>query len=417
MFKRLRNKMLVFNMVSISVVLIAAFCVIYIVAFGNVSKTNELRLNSVSSMFFLPNRPMPNGVQNNMEFSDSDRFSPDYAVSFVLFVNNGSLEYIHSFLDYDNDTYAEALNLTDERKTGQIKLAGKGWLFRVMPMRAPSNYGDVQRIVFLDVSDSQAMLNTLLLTLCCVGAAVLSALFFISMRFANRAVKPIEYAYDKQKQFVADASHELRTPIAVIGANVDAIEISGDETVASQKEWFDNIHAELKRTGGLIDELLYLAKSDSRQKKNILPTDISSACEMACVSFEAVLYENKLKFVTNIAEHITAYTDADKFKQIVYILLDNAKKYTDNGGEVSLSLSASGKWAVLKVTNTAEILRSDLAKIFDRFYRPDESRSAEAGGAGLGLAIAKTIVERFGGEIAADCRDRKTTFTVKLRLA
>jgi signal transduction histidine kinase len=416
-----------FNMVSISIVLIVAFCVIYLVAYSNANKNNELRLNTVSSMFVLPNRPLSKDAQGaradgsinagDVELSDNDHFSPNYSVSFVLFIRNNNLEYIHSYLDFDDRIYTQALSETAGQVTGQIRLVDKHWMFRMLPMRSRPNNMDIQRIVFLDISDSQAGLNVLLVTLCCVSAVVLAALFFLSMRFANRAVQPIENAYNKQKQFVADASHELRTPIAVIGANIDAIEVSGEETVASQKEWFENIQAELKRTGALIDELLYLARSDSQQKENILPIDLSLACEMACVSFEAILYENKLRFETDIAEHIIAYADFDKFKQVIYIFLDNASKYTEKGGEISLSLTAENKWAILKVVNTAVVSPSDLTKIFDRFYRPDEARSVEAGGAGLGLAIARTIIERFGGEISADSRDKKTAFTVKLKLA
>jgi signal transduction histidine kinase len=418
MFKKLRNTMLLFNMISVSLVLAAAFSVIYLVTFGNMRQINEERLDSIGSMFFMPNRPLPNGSRfNDMALTDNDRFSSDYTVSFVLFVRDGRLDYVNSYLDFDNEAYAEALEKTGGLESGQIKLAGKLWLFHVAGVPFENGNKAVQRIVFLDVSDSRTMLNTLLLTLCCVSLAVLAALFLLCMRFANRAVGPIEDAYNKQKQFVANASHELRTPIAVIGASVDAIEVSGDETVASQKEWFDNIHAELKHTGGLIDELLYLAKSEHQQKENVLPTDISAVCEIACVSFEAVLYESKLKFETGIAQNIMAYADSDKIKQVVYILLDNARKYTEQGGTVRLTLSAANKWAILKVTNTAVIEKADLARIFDRFYRPNESRSTEAGGAGLGLSIAKTIVARFGGEISANSQDKKTTFTVKLRSA
>lgn len=427
MFKKLRNNMMLFNMLTVSFVMLTAFAVIYLVTYGNIEKENQRRLQAVSAMFFAPNRIPPAGMEDkNIEPpSAPERFSVDYGVSFVLFVKDGQLMNVNSQLDLDESVYAEAFDKAGTAKSGRLTLADRKWLFAVAPTPSrvdglPSLPDSLQytRIVFLDITNGMTLLRTLLITLTCVGLAVLLALFWISHGFAARAIRPIEDSYNKQKQFVADASHELRTPLAVIGANVDAITASGEETVDSQKEWFDYIRAELKRTGKLVDDLLYLARSENIKTEDNLPFDLSAVCETVCASMEAVLYDKGKTVKAGIEKGITAIGDSEKITQVLYILLDNADKYTPQGGKIAVTLGRSGDMAVIKVMNPGEgIGVDDLPRIFDRFYRADDSRSDESGGFGLGLSIAKTIADRSGGTITAESEDGLTTFTVRLRLA
>ncbi len=426
MFKKLHNNMMLFNMLTVSLVMLVAFAVIYLVTYGNMEKENQRKLQAVSAMFFAPNRMPRAGIQDeNYELpSAPERFSVDYGVSFVLFVKDGQLMNVNSQLDLDDSVYIEAFDRADTAKSGKLTLADRRWLFTVAPTPSqinglPALPDSLQytRIVFLDITNGARILQTLMITLTCVGLSVLLVLLWLSHRFAVRAIRPIEESYNKQKQFVADASHELRTPLAVIGANVDAITASGEETVDSQKEWFDYIRAELKRTGKLVEDLLYLAKSENMKTEDNMPFDLSSVCETVCASMEAVLYDNGKLVKTGIEEGITAIADSEKITQVLYILLDNADKYTPQGGKIAVTLGRAGDMAVLKVINSGEgIAAEDLPKIFDRFYRADDSRSAESGGFGLGLSIAKTIVDRSGGMITAESAGGLTAFTVWLRL-
>jgi len=424
-FRKLRNSMMLFNMLTVSLVMLAAFSVVYLVTQRNIQRENTQRLQAVSGMFFFPNRTLPDAVTGleNIRPAAGDRFSVEYGVSFVLFVKDGKLENVNSQLDLDDSVYARAFEMAGTERNGEITLEGRKWLFRVM--EAPREAGDIPnlpegfadtRIVFLDVTHSVRIMQSLLATLGIVAFAVLLALFFISYRFAARAVRPIEENYNKQKQFITDASHEFRTPLAVIGANVDAITASGEETVDSQKEWFGYIRSELKRTGKLVDDLLYLAKSEQVKGEDSLPFDLSAVCETACASMEAVLYEGGKTMRTDIAKAISVTADSGKITGVLYILLDNAGKYTPEGGNITVRLSAESEKAVLRVINTGEdIPAEDLPRIFDRFYRSDASRSTQTGGSGLGLSIAKTIVEHSGGTISAQSGGGITTFTVMLR--
>jgi signal transduction histidine kinase len=416
--------MLLFNMAAVSLVILSALSVIYFVTYGNVERENQRRLEVMSSAPFSSNRPFPS--RNGERFASPERFSPDYRVSFVLFIKNGWLENVNSNLDFGDDAYEEAFEKTDGKPNGKVTLDDRRWVFlrtetSILDGRGMPLYGtesQYERIVFLDVTNETETLNGLLVTLSCVGLAVLLALLWFSYHFAIRAVRPIEESYNKQKQFVADASHELKTPLAIIGANIDAIETSAGESVESQKEWFGYIHAELKRTGKLVDDLLYLTKTENVFYEKNTPFNLSFACESACASMEAMLYDGEIRLDTKIKENIFVTADGEKITQVVYILLDNAGKYTPRGGCIEVSLGIEHEWAIIRVSNTGNgIAAKDLSKIFDRFYRPDASRSQDTGGFGLGLSIAKTIVERSGGEISVESGGGTTTFTVRLNPA
>jgi len=413
MFKKLRNKMLLFNVISISLVIVTAFSVIYFVTYSNTERENERQLQIMSAMPFVPNRPIPGGSDERPLVSE--RFGADYRVSFALFTKNGNLENINSYLDFEYSVYEEALEKTGGNSTGKISLGGRKWVFMKseVPLYGTNQY---ERIVFLDVTNGAETLRALLITLSCTGLAVLLVLLWFSYRFAVRAVRPIEESYNRQKQFVADASHEFKTPLSIISANIDAIETSANESVESQKEWFGYIRAELKRTTKLVDNLLYMAKAENVNFDGNTPFNLSRACETACASMEAMLYDSGISLDTKIADNIIILADGEKITQVLYILLDNAGKYTPRHGRILFSLGLEQERAVVRVTNTGQgIAAEDFSKIFDRFYRPDASRSQETGGFGLGLSIAKTIVERSGGEISAESSGEITTFTVRLK--
>ncbi len=426
MFKRLRNNMMMFNMLTVSLVMLTSFAVIYLVTYGNMEQENQRKLQAVSTMFFTPNRTPPADArdENYGPPSAPERFSVDYGVSFVLFVKNGQVMNINSQLDLDDSVYIEAFDKAGAAASGKLTLADRKWLFTVAPMPSQirglpvlPDYLQYTRIVFLDITNGVRILQTLMVTLTCVGVAVLLALLWISHRFAVRAIRPIEDSYNKQKQFVADASHELRTPLAVIGANVDAITASSEETVDSQKEWFDYIRAELRRTGKLVDDLLYLARSENIKTEDNLPFDLSMVCETVCASMEAVLYDNGKTVKADIDKGIIVTADSQKITQVLYILLDNADKYTPQGGKIAVTLGQVSDMAVIKVMNSGGgIVADDLPRVFDRFYRADDSRSSESVGFGLGLSIAKTIIDRSGGTITAESTGGLTTFTVRLKM-
>lgn len=244
---------------------------------------------------------------------------------------------------------------------------------------------------------AEQALTGLMLTLITTGVVTLTAVFFLSRFMANRAVSVIEDAYTKQRQFIADASHELKTPITVISANADAA-ISDLE---KPSKWLTNIKTESGRMGRLVDELLQLARLDTSMEKSQFTTfELSKLVEDTVGNFIVLAAKKDIKILHSITESIKLTSDADKLQQILTILIDNAVKYTESGGKVTVASVSQSDTVILRVSNThPQIDAAELDKFFDRFYQGDSSHRAS--GHGLGLAIAKESAEQLDASLKA----------------
>jgi len=270
-------------------------------------------------------------------------------------------------------------------------------------------------IVFHDATQEANILQLVLTTLIAVGLVCALLSFGASFYMANRAMIPIQEAWQQQHDFLSNASHELRTPLTVIQTNLDIVRESLDETVASQIKWLDNIQEESVCMKNLVNSLLFLARADSKQqtpKRNLFPADIIFS--EAIAPFEAVAKQKKLTLEMELASGIEGYGDEAQLKQVLAILLDNASRHTPPGGTITVALSQINNKIQLTVADTGEgIEAKHLERIFDRFYQVDESRNK--GGSGLGLSIAKWIVEDHGGAITANSTPGVgTAFTILL---
>ena len=243
--------------------------------------------------------------------------------------------------------------------------------------------------------ESKRTLRNLLLTLSVVGAAVLVVFYFISLYFSKRAVKPLLEAWEKQKRFIADASHELKTPLTIISANCDALVESEGESPEERRKWIDYIQAGANRMSKLTRQLLELARMDDISLALTL-TDVNvSEIALALVrSMEAV--RHTLKLTHNIEPNVTIKSDGESIAAVFAALLDNAVKYADS--RVDVTLAKEKRRVCFSVSNDGAGIR-DLSKVFDRFYRGDTARGGNES-YGLGLSIAKTAVESLGGRIS-----------------
>lgn len=425
MFKRLRNRLLLLNMTIISIVIVVALAIIYFMTYTNIQKENQDKLESIPIFAAIASgAPDIQAPQVNLV-----RVPVDYSPSFAILVDsNGQVMDVLSYIDMPDEVYyqvAEEMWSTG-RQEGTISFENRKWQYRISPLEhkivVRENgqrvvYGEgLYQMAFLDITDSSMTLTRLLITLVLVGIAMLFFLFGVSFHFANRSIRPIEDSWRKQKQFVADASHELKTPLAIINANTDALLASGGRTVNSQKKWIDYIRSEAGRMSKLVNDMLYLAKAEDTRKGQT-PFDVSNTVLDAIASMEAVMFEKGIRLTQSIEPNVIVKGDGEEIKQAVLILLDNAVKYTDeNGGVVDITLRRSRGRAVLSITNSGKGIPTDeLPVVFDRFYRCDPSRSRETDGYGLGLSIAKAIVEGSGGSIHAESTETSTTLTVVLK--
>lgn len=241
--------------------------------------------------------------------------------------------------------------------------------------------------------------------------SILELLIIIGSKYLTSwLIKPVKESFDKQKQFIADASHELKTPLSVIVASSEAIDI--DE---KNSKWLKNIEYETNRMNLLISKLLSLVKSEQRKKVRLVNNNLSKIVELSLLTFEGRAYEKDIKFNYDIEDNIFMLMDEDSIKELVEILLDNAIKHSKKKGTINLSLKKDEQ-IILLVENEGEAIpKGEEEKIFKRFYRVDKARSGKDNRYGLGLAIAKNIVLLHKGKIKASSMDGITTFQVKFK--
>lgn len=279
--------------------------------------------------------------------------------------------------------------------------------------------------------------RSLALVLTAVGLGALGLLFLLNLVFSRWALRPVQRAWAQQQQFIADASHELKTPLTVILANNAILRQRGGDTIASQRQWIESTQVEAERMQGLVTDMLDLARpapEGAQASEGPAGTvDLSRLVEGEALTFEAVAFERELMWECAIDKGITVRGNATRLQRAVAVLLDNACKYTNAGGTVTVTLRAHASEAVLSVRNSGEpIDEADLPHLFDRFYRADAARThnaadaennggepdANTGGYGLGLAIARDIAQAHKGTIAVTSTAQEgTTFTLRLPLA
>ena len=243
-----------------------------------------------------------------------------------------------------------------------------------------------------------------------IGIASLLGVYVIAKKISKIIVKPVEETFEKQKQFISDASHELKTPLAVIEANADVLQSKvGDD------KWLAYIQNEVQSMNKLVNDLLVLSKMENNNNTNIQKFDISKEIQMAVSVFESMMYEKNIKLVSNIEEGIIFNGDKDDIKHIVSIILDNAIKHTNKKGKIIVNTQKEKNGIMLEIKNQGDpIPDEDIEKIFERFYRVDKARNRNEKRYGLGLAIAKELVGKYKGEIKASSKDGYTSFIVKL---
>lgn len=247
---------------------------------------------------------------------------------------------------------------------------------------------------------------------------VLPTVWFASFIISNIALAPIKESWQKQLDFTADASHELRTPITVIQTNLELVMDNGKETVESQMCWLKNIEAENKRMGRLVEDLLTLSRADTNQqtiRKNKFMLDQSAHLVVGAIT--PLIQEKNIQLETELAPNTAFYGDEERIKQLMVILLENAACYTRPGGKITFSINLLPEdKIILSVQDTGIGMSEDsLSKIFNRFYREENTRQYHNDGSGLGLSIAKWIVEEHGGKIQVQSALGKgTQFTIVL---
>lgn len=397
MLKKLRIKFICIFMITVTVMLGIILGTVITLTHKNIEQ------QSISAMRDIASPPKPHGAPD-IQFEHPNK------PHFMLFVNpdgklvsedNGSFdlsdeEYVEKLFDY-----AES----QKEESGLVPDTSLRYLRNETPMG--------KSYIFTDISAEAKMLGSLYKTSISIGIAAFLLFFVVSIFLAKWAVKPVEEAWDKQKQFIADASHELKTPLTVITTNAELMK--SEETTDNKIRFTDNILTMSKQMRGLVESMLEIARLDNGSlKKEFAVFDLSETVSDAILPFEALFFEKEQNFTSEIEPDIRINGNAEQIKQVIDILLDNANKYASEKSEIKLILKKQGRnQCRLSVSNEGEpIPEEELQNIFKRFYRGDKTRKMN-NSYGLGLSIAESIVTEHSGKIFAESQNGVNAFTVQ----
>lgn len=353
-------------------------------------------------------------IENKLSRMENDRQAPGMPVfmdAVVYTVKYNTSNKVTEVINHtDNNVSDEKIiqiaeNILESSNTKQGRRIGNLYLEQYSyAFQGPNT------LTIVDNTSAKAKLESLLKTSILIFVLIEVIIIILTVEITRWIIKPVIESFSKQKQFVADASHELKTPIAVIMANAEALEKEPEE-----KKWLNNIKSEADRMNELVTSLLDLAKLEEgkevQQEENL-----SKIVEMSVLTFESLMYENKIELEYDIQKDINIKCNSSQIKQLVAILIDNAIKHSETNGKISIALKKQKNDTVLTVSNRGkEIPKEIREKIFERFYRADESRNRDTNRYGLGLAIAKNIVENHNGKISVESEKGITTFKVVLK--
>lgn len=395
-----------------------ALSVVMVVIFGLILIFSQTQLNS--AMDQLTNRISANGGRfpfkqdaehmNKLDdrrfpgfITEETRYSTRYfSVRFDLAGNPVSVD-----LDAISSVTEEAAE--EYGRKALERQSQRGWIGSFRYLLQTSDTGTF--LVFVDGSMNRSMSGMTVLTVCAVIFGSFLIVFLLIIFFSKRAVKPIAESYDKQKQFITDANHELKTPMTLILANLDIL-----ESEIGQNEWLSDIRAEGQRMSDLIQQMVMLTRMDEGQKNmQFQDLDLSALLSEVCGSFQGLAEQAGIGMTAQIEPGISYSGDPNALRRLFSILLDNAVKYCDPDGQITVSC-AGRKHPVIRVENSfREVGSLELERLFDRFYRGDKSRTY-SGSFGIGLSIANAIVQNHRGKICAYApEEARIGFRVQLR--
>lgn len=274
--------------------------------------------------------------------------------------------------------------------------------------------GDTTRVTFLDCGRKLDAFHSFLTTSVLMAAAGFVIVLFVIAFFSGKFIRPIAESHEKQKRFITDAGHEIKTPLTIINANVDLLEMD-----IGKNECLQDIQQQTKRLTALTNELVYLARmEEAEQSLPMIEFPVSEVVEETAAPFKTLAQMQEKTFLCEVQPLLSMRGNDKAISQLVSVLMDNALKYSPAGGAVSLHLSRKNKTLQLTVTNTTEtpVPPEALSRVFDRFYRTDPSRNSATGGHGIGLSLAKAIVTAHGGKIGAETVNDGNVFRITASL-
>ena len=419
MIKKLRRKFIAICVLSVFLVLTVIMSAINILNYSRVVRDSDAVLQMLSENGGqFPKRE--GGFKRRNKSGDwlFDGLSPDSSPElayesrfFTVHIGSGG---VVSSVDtgriaaVDTDTAKEyALQIYNSGRTS-------GFLSHYRFLKQTDDCNTV--IIFLDCPSRVHSFRTFLIYSVMVSLAGMVAVAGLVVLLSKMVMKPVQESYEKQKSFITDAGHEIKTPLTIIDADATILEMECGE----DNEWIRDIRSQVSRLSSLTKDLIYLSRMEEENKSlHMIDFPLSDVITETAQSFQSLARVQQKTFRVDVEPLLNLCGDEKAITQLISILLDNALKYSDEHGTISLKAHAKGKNVLIEVFNTAgKVDTSELGKLFDRFYRADKSRNSQTGGYGIGLSIAKAVAEAHRGKITASSTDGKSlTITVTLNNA
>ncbi len=407
MIKKLRIKFVSAAMLTLIAVLSVIMIAVNLINFHSiVTEADEtLRILQTPGGMFDMHSQKP-----FMPFKDSERpISPEmpYETRFFTVTYDGkniSTDIGHIAAVDETSAESKAIRVLRSGKT-----SGFSGNYRFSVIKSTNS----TKIIFLDCTRPLSNFRTFLTISCLISLVGLLVVFVLLVFLSGKIMKPFSLAYEKQKRFITDAGHEIKTPLTVIGADAEVLEME-----IGENEWLQDICKHTAHLSSLTNDLIYLSRIQEEDTKlNKIDFPLSDVVGDVAASFQGLCKTRNKQFDYTIEPLITFNGDEHAIRQLTTILLDNAVKYSEDSGYIKLRLLKQNRYAIICVENTTNCIKSeDLPHIFDRFYRADSSRNSKNGGFGIGLSIAKAVVDSHKGKITAAVKNNSVIFTVILPL-
>ena len=406
MIKRLRKNIILVNMLLVGTVILLIFTAVCVNSYTSAKMGLERPLNMVAEKNLDEYKRPPEKFGEKRRDNQPSQLNSYITVTVDMNGNILNRQENNATIDDDILNQSVSVAMSNDKQYGEIGEYNLTYAKNVLI--------DTTIIVFADNSSVYSTLRNTILVCVALFLASMAVIFLISLALSGIAVNPVKDAWNKQKQFVADASHELKTPLTVILANNNIMLSHKDSKVENEIKWLQSTEEEAQHMKKLIDQMLFLAKSDAESNKTELTkVNVSEVIEAASLNFEPIAFEKGVLFDCEIQPDITADSNETMLTQLSHILIDNAVKYSTSDGIIKIKLFRHNDKLILSVNNKGNVISKDeLAHIFDRFYRAEKSRTTK--GYGLGLSIAQNITNSLGGKISVESNETDgTTFSVE----
>lgn len=418
MIKRLQRKFIISAMAAVTIVLSIIMIIINGVNYVNIIKSANNLLNILEDN----NGVFPMEEKDNPHAEDKDEKKPpkmDISKEAPFQTRYFTVEITPEGNVYRIDTGKIAAISTETAKEYALELYNQNktegrrdcYIYRAVNLKKAATdssnnatkEGNVMYI-FLNVENDLKNFYTFLWSSIAVSITGIVFVLILIVVFSKRIVSPMVQSYEKQKSFITDASHEIKTPLAVIEANTEVVEIENGES-----QWTRSIKEQISRLSELTEKLVFLAKMDEERNTFVMTEfSLSKLAQEIAEGFNGMAKAQNKKYTVSIDSDIGVKADEKAIKQLLSILIENAFKYSDREGNIAVTVKKNGKYKEIEVRNTADNLKKgNLSILFERFYRLDSSRNSNTGGSGIGLSIAKAIAEAHKGKIKAYSLDGK----------